>query len=69
MPEILTITTMGKHTLRDTLFDRVLGALKNLRLDASDDERAAHAVSAVLCCGEHRTFSDHGTWAGKSEHQ
>lgn len=68
MAERLTIVAMGKQTIAERLRDRVWGALYNLPLTASDDERAAHVVSAIFCEGKHEQFPDHGTWANSSTH-
>ncbi len=69
MVERLTITAMGKQKLRERMFDAALTALKNLRFDASDDERALHVVSAIVCCGDYQEFTDHGAWHERASHQ
>lgn len=69
MTERLVITAMGKQSLADKIYDRVLGALMNMPLDCSDERRAINVVSAVVACGEYAEHPDHGAWHEPASHQ
>jgi hypothetical protein len=69
MTERLVLTAMGKQSLADKLYDRVLGALMNMPLECSDERRAVNVVSAIVAAGEYSDHADHGAWADKASHQ
>lgn len=56
MEERLTITTTGRQRLVDRIKDCIWGAIYNLPLSASDEERAVAAANAMMVEGKHEVW-------------
>jgi hypothetical protein len=67
MAERLIITAMGRQRLVERIRDRIWTAIYNLPLNATDEQRADYAASAVMLEGEYQDIPDIGSWHDKAQ--